>query len=323
MTARQFVWSDPEVQKLAEQFVAIADDCFRMDHGKDAESRYFQKLMAEVPHGSTQGTYFLTPGGEVLEWTDQQWGNPKITIDIMRKSLAKWNALSEQERMSEGKTEMVLDSKSSGIGSQEHYPKGGLILRCSYRDLPRNGSHPMADRRNEDFAWFRKEEARQFLPNVPKVGESHEIPSMLARRLARFHLVDRVRGGIAPFADEDVKQAQIKVTISKVQGGVVSLDLKGETHTSVEGRWSVNGSQNPTLQKRGCDVQLLGKATYNLRTKEFVTFKMVAVGTRWGGTEYNLRQDDLDTAPIGIAFTLAGKGRLERFQPEHLWAYDH
>ena len=33
---------------------------------------------------------------------------------------------------------------------------------------------------------------------------------------------------------------------------------------------------------------------------------MVALGTRWGGTQYNRRADDLEPGPLGVAFTLAG-----------------
>lgn len=321
MLARQFVWSDPEVQLLAKQFVFVADDGVRLGSGTDAESRFFQKNLNAGIKGNTQGSYFFTPGGTFLVRSGDS-RNPRPTVNAMREVLRKWNDLSEKERMSTGDAKMVLDSKSSGIASQTQIPKGGLVLRCSYRDLPRNGDHPMADRRNEDFAWFRKEEARQFLPSVPKVGGSYEIPSHLVNRLARLHLVDRVRGEVAPFAAENVKQARVTVYVTKVQGSIVSCDLKGKVLMSAEGKWGVDGPQNPTQQKRGINAQLLGQATYNLRTQAFETFKMVAVGTRWGGTEYNLRSDDLQQSPMGIAFTLGGNGRLDRFRPGLIWAYD-
>lgn len=322
MTARQFVWSDPKVQSLAEQFVVVADDGERLGNATDAESLFFQKIWAAGSKGHTQGTYFFTPSGVLLVRIGDSV-NPRTTVDAMHEALRKWNDLSEPVRMGKGDADMVLREKASVPRNQEHYPKGGLILRCSCRDLPRTGRYPMADRWNEDFAWFRKEEARQFLPTAPRVGDTHDIPSPLVKRLARFHLVDQVRGQVAPFSDENVKNARITVHITKVRGSVVSVELKGETLTSAEGRWGIDGPQNPTWQKRGYDAQLLGQATYDLRKQEFVTFKMVAVGSRWGGTEYNLRSDDLESAPMGVAFTLAEKGRLQRFQPGLIWAYDH
>jgi hypothetical protein len=47
----------------------------------------------------------------------------------------------------------------------------------------------------------------------------------------------------------------------------------------------------------------------------------VAVGTRWGGTQYNSRADDLDPAPMGLSFTLAGTSPAEHVPPAHVWDY--
>jgi len=55
-------------------------------------------------------------------------------------------------------------------------------------------------------------------------------------------------------------------------------------------------------------------------TKEcFLTFEMVAIGSRWGGTQNNSRKYDLDGAPIGLLFTLAGDSPCERVAP----AFNH
>ena len=50
-------------------------------------------------------------------------------------------------------------------------------------------------------------------------------------------------------------------------------------------------------------------------------FQIVALGTRWGATQYNVRSNDRDTAPIGYAFTLAGDTPAERLAPAFLRAY--
>jgi hypothetical protein len=82
------------------------------------------------------------------------------------------------------------------------------------------------------------------------------------------------------------------------------LRLEGETLTAMEG-----------TPKHGLDMRLLGKATYDLNKGQFLTFEMVALGSRWGGTQNNGRKGDADTAPIGILFTLAGDGPCERIAP--------
>ena len=44
-------------------------------------------------------------------------------------------------------------------------------------------------------------------------------------------------------------------------------------------------------------------------------FDLVAVGTRWGGTVFNVRREDVAPAPMGIAITLAGRAARDRTAP--------
>jgi hypothetical protein len=75
------------------------------------------------------------------------------------------------------------------------------------------------------------------------------------------------------------------------------------------------GARTVTPQKRGYEARLLGRATYDVAKERFLTFELVAVGTRWGGTQFNVRRDDLDPAPMGVLFTLAGDSPWERVAP--------
>ena len=53
----------------------------------------------------------------------------------------------------------------------------------------------------------------------------------------------------------------------------------------------------------------------------FVGFEVVAVGTRWGGTQYNVRGNDLAPAPFGAVLSLAGESRAEPVASEHFRGY--
>jgi hypothetical protein len=68
-------------------------------------------------------------------------------------------------------------------------------------------------------------------------------------------------------------------------------------------------------REHGLAMRLLGKATFDLAKGRFLTFELVAVGSRWGGTQLNGRRGDLDAAPIGILFTLAAGSPCERVAP--------
>ena len=69
------------------------------------------------------------------------------------------------------------------------------------------------------------------------------------------------------------------------------------------------------IRERGFDAELLGYATFDREAERFTRFDLLAVGTRWGGTTYNVRSNDTDPAPLGIAMTIAGTEYRDRTPP--------
>jgi hypothetical protein len=78
---------------------------------------------------------------------------------------------------------------------------------------------------------------------------------------------------------------------------------------------------NQPSGQRGLDMKILGSARFDRKRGRFVGFEVVAVGTRWGGTQYNCRGNDLAPAPFGAVMSLAGESRAERVAPAHFRGY--
>lgn len=259
---------------------------------------------------------------------DLNSSDPARVLEMLERGLDAWKQLPKEERLG---PELPPLDQTDVRRSERFYPEGGLVLRINSRDLPREKppmpSRPGGDWRqtawNYDFAWFRPEEARQMVPEKAVVGEKRRIPDALIRRLARFNLVDNVRGETQPYAEEHVERAVWHAEVVKVEGGRVSLRLTGETRAAAEGMWSIGGLRRPepTPQKRGHETQLLGFATYDPGTQRFTAFELLALGTRWGGSQFNQRADDLDPAPIGTLFVLAGDTPVERVAPAFFRRY--
>jgi hypothetical protein len=301
------------VLKLAAQFVPAADEVYRLQNlktGTDPECRLFQKF-AERGHyrrpGATrQGTYCVAPSGVLLGSINSN--DPKRIAALLEKSLARWRTLQRAERL------LPTDPRKQRADikrPERYYPKDGLVLHVTARDLPRTArkANPArADRRelawNQDFAWFTKAEARQFVPAEAKVGKGQDLPAGLLHRIACAHLIDNVRGQTSPFTARQVQKARLRTEVTAVDSDVVSLRLEGETRTAVEGR-----------RPHGLDMRLLGKATFDRARGRFRTFELVAVGARWGGTRLNGRRGDTDAAPIGILLRLAADIPCERVAP--------
>ncbi|HZU96726.1 MAG TPA: hypothetical protein VFF73_08550 [Planctomycetota bacterium] len=230
----------------------------------------------------------------------------------MEKGLAAFEKLSKEER-----SQAKLPEKASRL--EDGYPEDGLALKVYVRDLPAEGRDTKPW--NQDRAWLKKGEVEKILPETLAKGEKGD-GKLLARRLAMCALLDTVKGESERFEKDDVKEAQLELTVQKVEGTKVTLRLTGKTRTHAEGKWPVRGyddSDAPKAQKRGITLALEGAAVWDTTAKRFTAFELAAVGTRFGGTQFNARGKDLAEAPIGFWIELdQGKTRVA---PAFLWAY--
>jgi hypothetical protein len=302
------------VRELTAQFVRAADEVYRLQNlrtGTDPECRLFQKFAERGHYGgrpgtTRQGTYAATPSGVLLASVNSN--DPQRIANMLQRALAKWGTLSRAERL------LPTDPQNQVAEIQRperFYPQDGLVLYVTSRDMPRDAQQAMPATGNwrqlawnQDYAWFTKSEAKQFLPTQPLVGKKYEVPLAIIHRIACAHLVDNVRGQTAPFEESQIQKARLTTEVTAVDGNVVTLHLEGETRSAQEGP-----------RQHGLEMRLLGKATYDVTKECFRTFEMVALGSRWGGTQYNSRRGDLDAAPIGLLFTLAGDSPCERVAP--------
>lgn len=283
------VWNDPAVQELAKKFVAAADEVnvILWQRGKQ-EAELFRKFSAEGHYKKPwQGIYAATPSGKLLGSTNQR--DARVVADMLRSALEKWSALEKKDRL-------LPEAPSKDAGGQSLYPDGGLVLQVFSRDLPRKDGGETrgfwAGAWNEDYAWFTKDEARSLLPASREPGARQPAPERLARRLAKCHLIDNVRGEAYPFDEADVKRAEMSLVVDRLDGDVVHFLIEGATRAE-------HGDH-------GYESKLLGRASYDLKADKFTRFDLVAAGTRWGHrSRTGARQGDLDPAPLGIAFRLA------------------
>jgi hypothetical protein len=319
------------VLALAQRFLPAADEVHRLQSGDTAECRVFQAVAEQghyagrtEPSSTRQGIYALSPSGRFLASVNSR--RPESVAGMLRTALEQWEALPDAERLG------GEEAQPAPWRWESEYPEDGLVLRVVSRDLPRPEAERAPERRrvdwrehawNVDYAWFRAEEARAFLPAEIEAGATVELPARLIERMACLHLVDNVRGQVSHFRRAELERARLSVRVDSVGEGHARLSMRGETRTAVEGTWPVDGfsSRDPGPQRRGIEVELAGRAEWNLAANRFSAFDLVCVGTRWGGTKFNGRADDLDPAPIGFALTLGSGKPAERIAPASIWNY--
>lgn len=332
MIARRAVFTDPKVRALLERFVPAADEVGFLQRAKSAEGELFRKVAEQghyagrtQPTGTRQGLYASTADGRLLASINHN--DPARVAAMLEQAWAAWEALPAQARA-------PGDGADVGQGRQrieERYPVGGLVLRVTSRDLPRKDAGDWRSAAwNFDYAWFRKAEAAALVPSARDVGASTEWPAALADRLLRVHLVDNVRGQTYPVKPEQVAHARMTSTVTGVgtgpEQGQVLLRIEGEVRWLARGTWPTGrpadgGAAGPAPTERGLVARLLGSARYDPASGRFTAFEAVAVGSRWGATQYNGRADDPGPAGIGYLLELAGEGPEERVAPASVWEY--
>jgi hypothetical protein len=284
----------------------------RLQRGSDPEGVFFQE-MANHGHyggrpGSRQGIYVCSPSGKFLASVNSN--DPDRVVRMMREGLAAWEKLAAEERRLPAENAIKPRHRW-----EDSFPMDGLVVNVISRDLPEHcdPTAPCEVAWNQDYVWYSKPEARRWLSDDPRLGDVHSVPDELVARLARFHLVDNVKGQTPMFSRDGVQGSRISTEVVQRTGSTVKLKISGQTNgIAAEGWWQ---------SANGVVTRLLGHATFDLAQGAFVEFEMVALGRRWGYTRFNDRRTDAESGPLGYVFRLAARG-APRVAPASIAAYD-
>ncbi len=302
---------------MLEPFIPAADEVTKVEHGYDLGSNIYWKIrkrnFRHLP--TTQGTYIVTPSGILIDNGHNH--TPNELVKFLANGLEKYKALSKKERLGS-------PADASSKIAKSKYPQDGLVLKVTLRKL--YSPRPTGRRArgvvewNQDFAWFRKGEATQFLSDNPKQGETHDVPAALMMRLAKYHFLDTIRTFCDPYPDRCVKTAKLTSTVLSVRKNLVSIRLNGAVHSAQNDtpRWGlVREARIPRRPERSFDATLLGYATYDVNLQKFAKFELVAFGSHSGGGTH------LHAGPVtmGAVLALAGDGPVDRVEPRHFRLY--
>ncbi|MCH2211491.1 MAG: hypothetical protein MK110_09320 [Fuerstiella sp.] len=297
-----------------------------LQNGTDFVSRFAQNMIKQCKDAAGyQGVFVVTPSGLLLAGSHAAIHDARTVEKHLRQGLEKWENLSKAERLM---TMEVFARTVSELGNVEHtsqYPRDGLALSVIARDLSQTSKLPNRNAYNLDYAWFRKEEARAFVPVQPVRGARQEVPRDLVERLARFHIIDLVRGNTESYPKEAVEHAELSTEVIDVKADLISLHFRGRTRTSeaqAEAKSNAKASGTSEPETRGVDARLEGQAVFDLKAEKFVSFNLVAVCSRWGvNPSRRLHGRDFGPAPMGVVLELAGASAAEQVPPQFVKSY--
>ena len=322
MATRRSVWSDDDVQRAARAFVPVAEEVSRLQRDKEPDCLFFQGFCElghyggkTKPSNTRQGIYAVTPGGRFLASCNTR--DADEVLAMLAKAKKAWDAMPPAQRRA---ADAALDPAAIRRFEQLR-PTDGLVLRVYSRDLPRQkvtaGWRGQAW--NQDHAWFRRDEALAMVP-APEVGAERPFPDEALLRLARVHLVDNVRGQTMAHGPQHVVARRLVGRTVALAGDVQSILFEGAVRIERTGTWASRGYGPDRPQRLGFDAQLLGAAKFDRKAQRFTEWRLLAVGMRYGATEFNGRHDDPGPAPMGVAFDLQADD-APAVAPSMHWAY--
>jgi hypothetical protein len=121
------------------------------------------------------------------------------------------------------------------------------------------------------------------------------MPTTIAERLLRFHLIDNTRGEPPMWRKSDIRRSELKLTAAQGDGAETALRLEGTALLST--------AAEPENADRGYDVRLLGEIRLDASGR-VTRFDVVAVGDHWGEGTFT-RGARPGRTPLGVALELA------------------
>ena len=193
-----------------------------------------------------------------------------------------------------------------------------MALRMVTRDLPREAKvrNNYPDDSNIDYVWFKKDEMLALIPDEPKEGQLFPLPKLFAERLARFNLIDSVRGETSPYDENQIKLEDVGLKVMKVSPETIKFVIYGRSKAKRPPTNETNPfTGNKIDEEMGTELVWSGAVVFDREQQRFTRFDLLAAGKRWGGSTYNFRDNDPGPQPIGFAFQLIPDVSVEPTPP--------
>ena len=261
MLDRASTFADPGLIAILEKrVVPVAVDVWYEARRQDLAGDLYRKVVYQRdgmrPDRTTQGFYIFDPDGRLIDG----WNN-RDTAKVKAKLQA---ALATYEPPASRADD--LEWKADGRFARS-VPEGAVVVEVFSKVLQADYGEPSAGRwgaihraaRGRDHLWI-------LGPEIAELRQG-QFPVSLARRIARFHLIDNTRGEPAMWRSSEVRELRLDAAARKG-------DLE------VQGRARIEATDGT----RGFNAALRGRVEF--RDDRLERFDLVARGDYRGASRY-------------------------------------
>lgn len=260
----------------------------------------------------------MTSTGRLLSGS-MKYGDRTGLAQALQEVLDAYAKLPEQERRPK-----TVESEEKSVPAP---PPGGLVLTIYDRPLGRTAGEPGTSAsgayrlpEGKDFAgfrthaphgqrsslWLTEQECKSLIPDEPRKGDVHKVPSKLAKRIALYGMWPQTLWVVEQtWQPNSVKECELKLTVEEVSTKIIRMRIDGPVLLSGKGplRLYPTGKVLKILDVR-YDARLEGVLIYDRAEKKIVQWDMVALGDYigcWFAGNEGWKEATLE-APLSVGF---------------------
>lgn len=272
---------DRVIELLRTKFIPAAVDCWYLDRAKDDAGEFYKKVVSqrqpfEPGKRSTQGFYAFAADGTLL----RGWNNRNVPRmrEYLERALKDFKA-PEVEALDTGRDPRFARDLPDGAVVADVYSK---VLEAEWPPTDDEMIKPLRVATGRDHLWILKDEVEALAAG--------RFPERLARRIARYHLLDNTRGEPPLWAPAEVKDLVLELKDGRVSGRA-KLD-SGDRHF---------------------EAVLGGRVEF--MDAKLIRFDLVAKGAFRGEGQFT-KNAPIGTFTLGIAWTLSKGGESSKVPPQ-------
>ncbi|MFM9873522.1 MAG: hypothetical protein ACKVQS_08685 [Fimbriimonadaceae bacterium] len=292
------------IKRLKTEFIPFAGNTNELQVSKfdSPEKKWFLEMASQLSPGIANGGTaqgFYVVGADGQEYVYSIGGRQHDAfMNLLDEGLAKFKSSPPKAI----KLDILPIKTWTRIA-----PKGGLVVRSITRVSPLPSG---ADVRNtsigRDHYWIFPEDIGEI--NNSK-GNHFAMPTKMARRMARFHLVDNVRGEPNRWRYDNIRVLDIEMTrVSPME-------------YNFEGLYKLTNLEGHGGTEKGIAGRIRGFLTLNKARSQATQFEAYAEGYAWGDHE-NTSGAPPGKFPLKIAFRSVDDEIARSVPPQQSYFWD-
>jgi hypothetical protein len=242
----------------------------------------------------SQGMYIVGADGTSYGYTNDH--DPSNINEAMNRALARFRAHPPHP--------VVISDAEVHARFAVAPPPKGVVVRVFTRITPLpQGCIGLNKGIGRDYLWIYPEEIQAMLVRTGKPSQPFKLPGNLVLRIARFHLVDNVRGSPDMWGLKEIKALHFDAHVAR--------RTPQETDVAFTGRFALNHGEG----QRGYEGRIEGQFTLTAAGETITRFRALATGKAWGDGTYNPNAPK-GRYPLAVALTDATDPASQTVPPE-------